>query len=155
MHILLVEDERQTADYLRRGLTDAAPDLSSLGTVLEGGILVQIFDTGEGLTPLGPFVVFDSGKTSHMRTITIAELKAHLRAELKKVQAGDPVTVLDHKRPVAVLGPVEPEAPGLTYVRRAVRRPEAQRWAPLTDPGYKGTWEDVEKSLDEERADRF
>jgi hypothetical protein len=44
MHILLVEDERQTADYLRRGLTDVAPDLSSLGTVFDGGILVQIFD---------------------------------------------------------------------------------------------------------------
>ena len=90
-----------------------------------------------------------------MRTISIAELKAHLSAELKKVQAGDPVTVLDHRRPVAVLGPVEPEVPGLTFVRRATKRADFRNWEPLADSGYRGTWEDLQKSLEVERADRF
>jgi len=67
-----------------------------------------------------------------MRTISIAELKAHLSAELKKVQAGDPVTVLDHKRPVAVLGPVSDDVPDLSYTRRALRAPEIHRCEPLT-----------------------
>jgi len=44
MHILLVEDGKLN-------ITDAAPDLSALGTELEGGFLVQIFGPGEGLTP--------------------------------------------------------------------------------------------------------
>ncbi len=68
-----------------------------------------------------------------MRTISIAELKTHLSAELKKVQAGDPVTVLDHKRPVAVLSPIEEVKPGLTYTRRATKRPDFSHWEPLTD----------------------
>jgi len=86
-----------------------------------------------------------------MRTISIAELKAHLSVELKKVQAGDPVTVLDHKRPVAVLGPVPDERPGLTYVRRATKRPEFKSH----QTGYRGTREDLMRSIEEERADRF
>ena len=90
-----------------------------------------------------------------MRTISIADLKAHLSAELKKVQAGDPVTVLDHKRPVAVLGPVEAGAPGLTVVRQATKKREFRNWEPLADSGYRGSWEDLQRSLDEERADRF
>ena len=90
-----------------------------------------------------------------MRTISIAELKAHLSAELNRVQAGDPVTLLDHKRPVAVLSAVTDSAHGLTYSRRAIRKPEPHHWEPLTDSGYTGTWEDLQKSLEEERADRF
>jgi prevent-host-death family protein len=83
-----------------------------------------------------------------MRTISIADLKAHLSAELKKVQAGDPVTVLDHKRPVAVLTPIPEEVPGLTYTRRAVRRPQIHHWEPLTDV-------DPLPALLEDREDRW
>jgi len=83
-----------------------------------------------------------------MRTISIAELKAHLSAELKKVQTGDPVTVLDHKRPVAVLGPVKEEAPGLTFVSRATKRPDFHNWEPLTDV-------DPLPGLLEDREDRW
>ena len=83
-----------------------------------------------------------------MRTISIAQLKAHLSSELKKVQAGDPVTVLDHKRPVAVLTPVEETKPGLTYARRAIRKPEFHRWEPLTEV-------DPLPGLLEDREDRW
>lgn len=65
-----------------------------------------------------------------MRTISIAELKAHLSAELKKVQAGDPVTVLDHKRPVAVVAPLEPKA---RILKPAGPRPDFETWTRLTD----------------------
>ena len=69
-----------------------------------------------------------------MRTISIAELKAHLSAELKKVQAGDPVTVLDHKRPVAVLGPVIERPSRLTIVQpRTDFSQKKFNWEPLTD----------------------
>ena len=43
-----------------------------------------------------------------MQTIGVAELKAHLSRELRRVAAGESVTVTDHSRAVAVLGP----APG-------------------------------------------
>ena len=41
-----------------------------------------------------------------MRGITIAKLKATLSAELRRVRAGEPVTVLDRTTPVALLVPV-------------------------------------------------
>ncbi len=47
--------------------------------------------------------------TSVMETISISSLKAHLSSELKKVQNGMRITVLDHKRPVAELIPTEKE----------------------------------------------
>jgi len=40
-----------------------------------------------------------------METISISNLKTHLSSELKKVQNGTRVLVLDHKRPVAELIP--------------------------------------------------
>ncbi len=69
-----------------------------------------------------------------MRTISIADLKAHLSAELKKVQNGDPVTVLDHKRPVAVLGPLVKPEYKLTIVRpRTNFSREPLGWQALVD----------------------
>jgi prevent-host-death family protein len=41
-----------------------------------------------------------------MKTIGVAELKAHLSRELRRVSAGESLTVTDHSRAVAVLGPV-------------------------------------------------
>ncbi len=45
-----------------------------------------------------------------MQTISVSELKAHLSEELKKVQNGARITILDHKRPVATLEAYETEA---------------------------------------------
>ena len=41
-----------------------------------------------------------------MRTIAIAKLKATLSAELRRVRAGESITVLDRTTPVAVLSPI-------------------------------------------------
>ncbi len=89
-----------------------------------------------------------------MRTISIAELKAHLSAELKKVQAGDPVTVLDHKRPVAILGPLvtPPESKPrrvLTIFKPATGPlPDMSNWKPLIE-------HDALTGLLEDREDRW
>lgn len=44
-----------------------------------------------------------------METISISSLKTHLSSELKKVQNGTRIIVLDHKRPVAELIPTDRE----------------------------------------------
>lgn len=43
--------------------------------------------------------------TSLVKTISISKLKAHLSAELKGVQAGESLLVMDRDTPVAVLSP--------------------------------------------------
>ncbi len=58
-----------------------------------------------------------------MHFVTIAKLKATLSAELRRVRAGEPVTVLDRTTPVALLAPV-PEA---VRVIRAAKAPYAYR----------------------------
>ena len=64
-----------------------------------------------------------------MRGITIAKLKATLSAELRRVRAGEPVTVLDRTTPVALLVPV----PDAVRVVRAAEAPYAYRkLQPLT-----------------------
>ncbi len=45
-----------------------------------------------------------------MQTISVSELKTHLSEELKKVQNGARITVLDHKRPVAIIEAYEAES---------------------------------------------
>lgn len=65
-----------------------------------------------------------------MRTIAIAKLKATLSAELKRVQAGETVTVLDRRTPVALLAPI-PEA--LTIARESEAPYEYQELSPITD----------------------
>ena len=79
-----------------------------------------------------------------MQSISVSNLKAHLSAELKKVERGERITVVDHKRPVAVLSPVAAES---LFVREAASRYECPELEPLigTDPL---------RYLEQERGDR-
>ena len=80
-----------------------------------------------------------------MRGITIARLKATLSAELRRVRAGERVTVLDRTTPVALLIPV----PDAVRVVRAADAPYAYRkLQPLTT-------RDPLRHLDEERGDAW
>ena len=80
-----------------------------------------------------------------MRGITIAKLKATLSAELRRVRAGEPVTVLDRTTPVALLVPV----PDAVRVVRAAEAPYAYRkLQPLTA-------RDPMPYLDEERREAW
>lgn len=63
-----------------------------------------------------------------MRTIAIAELKAHLSAEVKKAHKGEVVVIVDHRRPVAMIGPVAEE---LRYRSRASKTFVVRELAPL------------------------
>ena len=82
---------------------------------------------------------------AQVRTVTIAKLEATLNAELRRVRAGEPVTVLDRTTPVALLAPV-PEA---VRVVRAARAPYAYRTlTPLMAP-------DPSPYLDEERGEAW
>jgi antitoxin (DNA-binding transcriptional repressor) of toxin-antitoxin stability system len=51
-----------------------------------------------------------------MKTISVSNLKTHLSAELKLVENGITLIVLDHKRPVATLSPIQSDA---LFVREA------------------------------------
>ena len=68
-----------------------------------------------------------------MSTVAIAELKAHLSAEIKKVRAGESIVILDHRLPVARIVPL---SPGLSLSRKATRAPSWVAYEPLmqTDP---------------------
>ena len=63
-----------------------------------------------------------------MREIAIAKLKATLSAELRRVRAGESVTVLDRTTPVAVITPI-PEAVRVT--RKAEGRYRYRELTPL------------------------
>ena len=80
-----------------------------------------------------------------MRGITIARLKATLSAELRRVRAGEPVTVLDRTTPVALLVPV----PDAVRVVRAAKTPYVYRNLPPL------TARDPLPHLDEERAEAW
>jgi antitoxin (DNA-binding transcriptional repressor) of toxin-antitoxin stability system len=80
-----------------------------------------------------------------METIGIADLKAHLSSELKKVEAGETLVVLDHRRPVAWLVSV-PEALPLA------RRRSAEYRCPRLEPLVR---RDPLEALEKERADRW
>ena len=80
-----------------------------------------------------------------MRGITIARLKATLSAELRRVRAGEPVTVLDRTTPVALLVPV----PDAVRVVRAAKTPYAYRKLPPL------TARDPLPHLDAERDDAW
>jgi antitoxin (DNA-binding transcriptional repressor) of toxin-antitoxin stability system len=45
-----------------------------------------------------------------METISVSELKAKLSAKLKLVQAGQVLTIVDHKHPIAYIAPLEGES---------------------------------------------
>jgi prevent-host-death family protein len=53
------------------------------------------------------------------RVIGIRELKAHLSAYLKKVEAGEHLTVAHHGRPIAAIVPATPE-PKVAWVHAMV-----------------------------------
>ena len=50
------------------------------------------------------------------REVAIAELKAHLSAEIRRVRNGERITILDHRKPVAILCGIED---GPRFVSRA------------------------------------
>jgi prevent-host-death family protein len=68
-----------------------------------------------------------------MRRSSVSHLKAHLSAELKAVQAGEIVVVMDRNHPVARLVPIEEEK------HREVREPSQsftfQELTPLISGG--------------------
>jgi antitoxin (DNA-binding transcriptional repressor) of toxin-antitoxin stability system len=80
-----------------------------------------------------------------METISITNLKTHLSAELKKVQNGTRILVLDHKRPVAELIPTETEE---LFISVAEQKYSYHVLSPLTE-------KDPLDELEEERSDRW
>ncbi|MCD6397992.1 MAG: type II toxin-antitoxin system Phd/YefM family antitoxin [Spirochaetaceae bacterium] len=80
-----------------------------------------------------------------METISITNLKAHLSSELKKVQKGKRIQVLEHKRPVAILIPSDTEE---LFVCLAEKKYSYQAVLPLTD-------KDPLIELEDERSDRW
>ena len=80
-----------------------------------------------------------------MKSISVSKLKAHLSAELKEVQNGSRIIILDHKHPVAIVGPYEEEP---LFAREAEQPYTYKELEPLT------TIDPVEK-IEEERSDRW
>ncbi|MBU0936694.1 MAG: type II toxin-antitoxin system Phd/YefM family antitoxin [Spirochaetes bacterium] len=80
-----------------------------------------------------------------MHTIAIAELKAHLSAELKKVRSGQTLLILDHRQPVARIVPL---SSGISYKHKASRPPHWQEYTPLVR-------HDPLTALEAERADSW
>lgn len=80
-----------------------------------------------------------------MQTISITDLKSHLSAELKKVQKGTRLVVLDHSHPVAEIIPTETEE---LFIREAEVLYVYETVTPITTI-------DPEPELSEERSDRW
>jgi antitoxin (DNA-binding transcriptional repressor) of toxin-antitoxin stability system len=68
-----------------------------------------------------------------MKRLSVSYLKAHLSAELKAVQAGETVVVMDRDHPVARLAPLGEEK-GIE-VREPLRAFGFERPAPLVSGG--------------------
>jgi antitoxin (DNA-binding transcriptional repressor) of toxin-antitoxin stability system len=68
-----------------------------------------------------------------MKRSSVSYLKAHLSAELKAVQAGETVLVMDRDHPIARLVPLEEEK-GIEF-REPVRAFGFERLAPLMSGG--------------------
>jgi prevent-host-death family protein len=68
-----------------------------------------------------------------MRTVRIAELKAHLSEHLRSVRQGRSLTVLDRDTPIARLVPYSPAAEMLTIRRPSPRSPSLHS-VPLPPP---------------------
>jgi len=66
-----------------------------------------------------------------MSKVGIADLKAHLSEHLRKVRAGQTLTVVDRDTPVATIVPYETAAASLD-VRRANRKPRDLELPPPT-----------------------
>ena len=84
-----------------------------------------------------------------MKEVGIADLKARLSAHLRRVRAGESLTVLDRRTPVARVVPYEEH---VTPLR--IRRPRASAPAPgeLTFPPVGPLDRDVVELLLEDRA---
>ena len=85
-----------------------------------------------------------------MKTVGVAELKAHLSAHLHAVQRGETITVLQRREPVARIVPV------LARTGEIVVRPGKGGLHDLKLPGRRparGT-DDIVKDLLSERAER-
>jgi antitoxin (DNA-binding transcriptional repressor) of toxin-antitoxin stability system len=80
-----------------------------------------------------------------METTSISYLKTHLSAELKKVQNGVTLMVMDHRRPVATIQAVPEED---FYVREAESPYKYRSLTPLIS-------RDLSRILDEERKDSW
>ena len=80
-----------------------------------------------------------------METISISKLKTYLSSELKKVQNGTRIVVLDHKHPVAELIPAGTEE---LFLHEASQEYSCQPLPPLTT-------KDPLEDLKEERSDRW
>jgi antitoxin (DNA-binding transcriptional repressor) of toxin-antitoxin stability system len=80
-----------------------------------------------------------------METTSISYLKTHLSAELKRVQNGVPLMVMDHRRPVATIRGVAEED---FYVREAISSYTCVTLSPLISG-------DLSRILEEERKDSW
>ncbi|WP_304226362.1 type II toxin-antitoxin system Phd/YefM family antitoxin [Gracilinema caldarium] len=80
-----------------------------------------------------------------METISVSKLKAHLSAELKRVERGIELTVVDHKRPVARLAPLNRDS---LFVREAQGSYEYKDLEPLVK-------QDVMQALEDERDESW
>ncbi len=76
-----------------------------------------------------------------MKSIPIAELKAHLSAELKRVQKGETLVVLDHRNPVALVAPL----PGKIELSKPKRRTYAFKELPALMTGDPLAFLDAER----------
>jgi prevent-host-death family protein len=75
-----------------------------------------------------------------MKKSSVSYLKAHLSAELKAVQAGETVLVMDRNHPVARLVPVEEKK--ATQVREPLHAFDFQRLTPLVSgDALEALWE--------------
>ena len=81
-----------------------------------------------------------------MSTISVSRLKAHLSEELRRVEAGESIIILDHRREVATLQPIRPAKDDF-IVREALVPYLNPRLEPITDI-------DPLPFLTEDRADR-
>lgn len=73
--------------------------------------------------------------------VTIRDLKAHLSAYLRRVQAGEEITITSRSRPVAQLGPVKKRLDRDTTVTDVQRRLTATvgfRWQDGKPEGGRG-----------------
>lgn len=84
-----------------------------------------------------------------MKQVGTADLKAHLSAYLRAVQAGESITVLDRTRPVARLVPVEDGQDEL------IVRPARGSLTDLEIPTPAGGTGDVMDDLLAERGERL
>jgi len=83
-----------------------------------------------------------------MKTVGVADLKAHLSEHLRTVRRGESLTILDRREPVARLVPVEQQSAGISL------RPSRLRLQDVRLPGPVGHLGDVLEDLAAERGER-